>query len=378
MDMSAYMECLKNTALKNPIVEATTGLLSKLDSIPTVGLTPDALASLEKVKEDLQKQADESVNLVSGIKDSLPLLKASDAMSSKMKIMKGVTPSIEGGDLIKGITGTIGDLTTKAASFASDIGSQVDALAGAGAAAIESFVSDLSTAAATHMEETATAFSGVTDGISGAITDLKDYAFAKFSSMPQPPALTELMASILPDTCQAPKAEVVKSEEEIAREVVEKKYEEAIEPPTPTATDLFEKEVVPVATNTEDIPAPVVNGKTPQELKDSVYAQIDSLYDRRKALAIETTQLLVQTRNKKYELYPDYDEVKKQAFEGNLAAKNKYDKMLAEMERIPPFTTWVEKHAEYDKCEEEITRLQKLLKSWAMNNYESVPNGPPW
>ena len=330
------------------------------------------------MKDGLLEQANAAKDWVVSLKDSLPLLKASDDMSNKMKIMKGIMPSINGGSLITGITQGLDDLVNSATAFATDLKNTVsDAIAG-GVSAIEGAITGLADGAKEFATGLKSGLDSVTESIGGAISDLKDYAFAKFSALPQPPALSELMSKILPDVCEAPRPEVIKAEEDIAREVVEKKYEQALTPATPTSTDLFEAEPAETATNTEDVPAPVVNGKTPQEIKDSVYAQIDSIYDKRKALAIETTQLLVQTRNKKYELYPDYDEVKKQAFEGNLTAKNKYDKMLAEMERIPPFTTWVEKHAEYDACEEEITRLQKLLKTWAMNNYENVPNGPPW
>lgn len=378
MSISSYVDCLKNTALKNPIMQATNELLDKLGTIPLEGLSEAALTSFNAIKKSLLDQATASSGLLGNIKDSLPLLKAADGMSSKLKIMKGITPSVVGGDLIKGITGTIGDLSQMAIDFAGNVSNQVDGLVGGDISAIEGFVSDLTTSAGDFVAGLETGFTGITDGIGGAITDLKDYAFAKFASLPQPPALSELMASILPDVCVAPRAEVVKSEENIAREVVEKKYEQTLNPASPTSTDLFEADPVEPATNTEDIPAPVVNGRTPEELKASVYEQIDTLYDKKKRLTIETTELLVATRNKKYAMFPDYDQVKKDAYSGNLAAKNKYDKMLDEMERIPPFTTWVDKHAEYDECEAEIDRLQKLLKSWSMNNYANVPNGPPW
>ena len=378
MSISSYVDCLKNTALKNPIGAAISEALDKLNEISIIGLSESAIATLTVMKDSLLEQAKAAKDWVVSLKDSLPLLKASDEMSNKMKIMKGIMPSINGGSLITGITTGLESLATSATTFATDLKNTVSAAITGGISAIEGMVTGLADGVSAFATDLKGGLDSVTESIGGAISDLKDYAFAKFSALPQPPALSELMSKILPDVCEAPRPEVIKAEEDIAREVAEKKYEQALTPATPTPTDLFEAEPQETATNTEDIPAPVVNGKTPQEIKDSVYAQIDGIYDKRKALAIETTQLLVQTRNKKYELYPDYDEVKKQAYEGNLTAKNKYDKMLAEMERIPPFTTWVEKHAEYDACEEEITRLQKLLKTWAMNNYENVPNGPPW
>jgi hypothetical protein len=378
MDMLTYMNCLKNNSLKNPIEQATNELLVKLESIPLVGLSEEAITAFNETKANLLKQANDSAQMLSGVKDSLPLLKASDSMSSKMKIMKGIMPSVEGGDAIKGITGTIKDLSEKAANFSTSVSAQVDALAGAGSAAIQGFVSDLSASAAAHIEETAAGFSGVADSISGAVTDLKDYAFAKFSSLPQPPALSELMASILPDACEAPRPETIKTEENIAREVTEKKYEETINPATPTSTDLFEADAVPPATNTEDAPAPTINGMTVQQLKDSVYVQIDYCHDKRKELIPEINNLLFLTKNKRYEVYPDYDAVWSGLKSGDLAATNKFNKMAEHLRTIEPFVTWIQKEKLYSQYEMEIERLEKLLKSWALNNYENVPNGPPW
>lgn len=378
MSIPSYLECLKSAALKNPIVEATTDLLSKINAIPLEGLAPEVIASLEVTKQKMQEQADKSGEWLSGVKNNLPLMKASDVANAKLKIMQGITPSADGGDLVKGVSGTLDNIAQKSADFNALVSGQIQNLPVGDPVAIAGFISDLTTGAQQHLDDVDSNLSSVTDSIGTAISDLKDYAFAKFSAMPQPPALSELMSKILPDTCRAPRAEVIKAEEDIAREVVEKKYEQATSPASPTSTDLFEVEASPPATNTTDIPAPVVNGRTPQQLKDSVYEQIDSLYDKKRELSLKTTELLVETRNKKYQLYPDYDDVKKRAGEGDLSAINKYEGMLADMRRIPPFTTWVQKHAEYAECDQEINRLQKLLKEWSMNNYTNVPNGPPW
>lgn len=378
MSITSYVDCLKNTALKNPIAQAISEALDKLNEISLEGLSQAALDNLKAMKDGLLEQFDAAKEWVKGLKDSLPLLKAFDELSNKMKIMKGIMPSVNGGGLITGITSGLDSLATSAMTFATDLKNTVSAAITGGISAIEGMVSGLADGVKGFATDLKSGLDGVTESIGGAISDLKDYAFAKFSALPQPPALSELMSKILPDVCKAPSPAEIKTEEKVARTVAEKKYEEKINPATATPSDLFNKEAVPLATNTEDIPAPLINGKTPEQLKASVYVQLDETHDRSNALAKQTSELLIECKNKKYELYPDYDDIKKQAQTGNISARAKYERIISGLEKIPPFTTWAQKQNEYDACQEEIDRLQELLKDWALNNYENVPDGPPW
>ena len=214
MSIASYVDCLKNTALKNPIGAAISEALDKLNEISIIGLSESAIATLIAMKDSLLEQAKAAKDWVVSLKDSLPLLKASDELSNKMKIMKGITPSINGGSLITGITQGLDDLVNSATAFATDLKNTVsDAIAG-GVSAIEGAITGLADGA----KEFATSLKGgldsVTESIGGAISDLKDYAFAKFSALPQPPALSELMSKLLPDVCEAPRPEVIKAEEE--------------------------------------------------------------------------------------------------------------------------------------------------------------------
>lgn len=88
MSIASYVDCLKNTALKNPIAQAINEALDKLNEISIVGLTESAIATLTAMKGSLLEQAAAAKDWIVSLKDSLPLLKASDEMSNKMKIMK--------------------------------------------------------------------------------------------------------------------------------------------------------------------------------------------------------------------------------------------------------------------------------------------------
>jgi hypothetical protein len=378
MNMNAYMDCLKNTALKNPIAQSINEALDKLGEISIVGLTDTAIAALTAMKDNLLEQAAAAKDWVVGLKDSLPLLKASDLMSNKMKIMKGITPSINGGDLIKGITQGLDDIAENALAFATGLKNTVsDAISG-GISAIEGAIGGLTDSVTGFASDLKSGLDGVTESIGGAITDLKDYAFAKFSALPQPPSLSELMSKILPDVCQAPHPEEIKIEEDIAREVVDKKYDAAIEPSTPIPTDVFDAKPVETAKNEEDIPAPIVNNKTVDEIKDSVFEQLYSTFDRKTELRRELQELLLEADVVSRRLYPDYDATWAGLKAGDLASKNKFDKIAAHLRTIDPYVTMQIKSDELEKCDSEITRLHDLMLEWSLNNYENVPNGPPW
>ena len=214
--------------------------------------------------------------------------------------MQGIMPSAAGGDGVKSVSNVLESATQTATQFKDNIAQSIDNADVSDLDALEILTNDISDGVESHTSALAQNITAVSDTIKGAVSDLKDYAFAKFSAMPQPPALSELMSKILPDTCQAPRAEIINSEEKIANEVIEKKYEQAINPPSSTSTDLLDADAQEKATNAQDVPAPSINGKTPQQLKDSVYEQIDALYDKKKELRLRTTELLVETRNKKY------------------------------------------------------------------------------
>ena len=378
MSIASYVDCLKNTALKNPIAQAISEALDKLNEISLEGLSQAALDNLKAMKDGLLEQFDAAKEWVKGLKDSLPLLKASDELSNKMKIMKGVMPSVNGGSLITGITQGLDDLVTSATTFATDLKNTVsDAIAG-GVSAIEGAITGLADGA----KEFATGLKGgldsVTESIGGAISDLKDYAFAKFSALPQPPALSELMSKILPDVCQAPDPIEIKYEEEIAREVVQKKYEESITPSSHIAKEPIELAPVEPATNEEDIPAPIVNNMSVEEIKSKMYEQIQVSTNNANGMRLEMDSLMQRVYEILFTKYPDYDDIRKKADAGDLSAKRKKDAINADMERTPEQIELNRLERVQEDHYAEAERLKELLKSWAMNNYENVPNGPPW
>lgn len=92
MSISSYMDCLKNTALKNPIAQAINEALDKLGEISIAGLSESAIEALTAMKDSLLEQAAAAKDWIISLKDILPLLKANDEMSNKMKIMKGIHP----------------------------------------------------------------------------------------------------------------------------------------------------------------------------------------------------------------------------------------------------------------------------------------------
>lgn len=378
MSIASYVDCLKNTALKNPIAQAISEALDKLNEIPLEGLSQAALDNLKAMKDGLLEQFDAAKEWVKGLKDSLPLLKASDELSNKMKIMKGIMPSINGGSLITGITQGLDDLVNSATAFATDLKNTVsDAIAG-GVSAIEGAITGLADGAKEFATGLKSGLDSVTESIGGAISDLKDYAFAKFSALPQPPALSELMSKILPDVCQAPDPVEIKIEEEITREVVQKKYEETLTPSTHIPKEPIELAPVEPATNTEDIPAPTVNNMSVEEIKSKMYEQIQNATWKAQGLKLQIDRLIREVADVVFTKYPEYETVLSKSETGDLAAKRKRDAINAEMERLPQQIALNKAEAEQEAYYAEADRLTELLKSWALNNYENVPNGPPW
>lgn len=378
MSITSYVDCLKNTALKNPIAQAINEALDKLNEISIVGLTESAIATLTAMKDSLLEQAAAAKDWIVSLKDSLPLLKASDEMSNKMKIMKGILPSVNGGNLIKGITQGLDDLAQSALTFATDLKNTVsDAITG-GVSAIEGMVTGLAEGVSGFANDLKAGLDGVTESIGGAISDLKDYAFAKFSALPQPPALSELMSKILPDVCQAPDPVEIKIEEEVAREVVQKKYEEAITPSTHIPKEPIELAPVEPATNEEDIPAPIVNNMSVEEIKAKVYEQIQTHTWSAQALRLDINPLVQKIADTVFTKYPDYGEVVEKSMAGDLTATRKRNAINAEMEQLPDQLALNKLEEEQEGHYAEVERLKGLLKEWALNNYENVPNGPPW
>ena len=56
MSIQSYADCLKTTALKNPIASSAADILTKLNTIPVTNLTPEAREKLNLAKQKLQEQ----------------------------------------------------------------------------------------------------------------------------------------------------------------------------------------------------------------------------------------------------------------------------------------------------------------------------------
>lgn len=377
MDMLAYMECLKSHSIKNPVASAINSILDQLNSISLTGISDALQETFSQAKQFLLDQIDSVGAMMKKIKDGLPLLKASDSIFNKLKISQGIQPAADGGDGIKGLTANIKDIASKALAFAQGLTSKIGDVVSGVVTDIGGFIGDLSTSVAAVVSDIGTNISAGLTTISDTMSDLKDYAMAKFTSGVQLPSMSELMSNILPTECPAPSQAIVELDSKTAANVVKKKYEDAVAPRTPTTPKALSEQIKATpATNTVDVPAPVVNGKSVAELKQEFAAQMDQAKQKTLDAIKECDRLddlCMDYRDKKY---PDYWDRKQKSLEGNSEDINIFQNMKRDFCRSEEYLAYVKQKEIKEESAREYARLMDLWEKWQLQGFTNVPNGP--
>lgn len=377
MDMLAYINCMKSHSTKNPVAEAINSVLDQLNSISLTGISQALQDTFSQAKQFLLDQIDSVGAMMKKIKDGLPLLKASDSIFNKLKISQGIQPAADGGDGIKNLINNIGDMVSKATQFAVDMGNKIGNVISGVVTDMGSFISDLSSNVDTIVSAIGQNISNGLTTLSNTMSDLKDYAMAKFTSGIHLPSMSELMNKILPDECPAPSQAAIELDDKTASAVVKKKYEESITPSTLTTPKTLTEQInVEPATNTQDIPAPLVYGKTIPEFKSYFLHDLDAL--KVKIMNTLVSSKILDSEAMKYRdaKYPDYWDRSEKALLGNNDDIFIFERMKREFMASEPCVAWENKKDELAKLEAEERRLQKLWEKWQLEGFVNVPEGP--
>lgn len=377
MDMLAYINCMKSHSTKNPVAEAINSVLDQLNNISLTGISQALQDTFSQAKQFLLDQIDSVGEMMKKIKDGLPLLKASDSIFNKLKISQGIQPAADGGDGIKGLTANIKDIANKALAFAQGLTSKIGDVVSGVVTDVAGFIGDLASSVGTHIADIGTNISAGLTTISNTMSDLKDYAIAKFTSGTHLPSMSELMSNILPTECPAPSQAIVELDNKVASNVVKKKYEEKVAPRTPTTPKALSEQIKATpATNTTDVPAPVVNGKSVTELKQEFAGQMDQAKQKTLDAIKECDRLddlCMDYRDKKY---PDYWDRKQKSLEGNSDDINIFQNMKRDFCKSEEYLAYTKQKGVKDEAAREYARLMDLWEKWQLQGFTNVPNGP--
>lgn len=196
MDLNALTNSLKSgMAIANPIASLTGSLGTAVNSL-TSSPVP-AIASFATSLQSTISSATSAVTSITGsIMTKLPMMKAADGLQNKLNATQGVlpTPGV-GGASFNNAFAPLTDAQTHLGNIQTTLSPSVLASLQAGDTTHLTSCTDAVSTASTGISTSA---SNSTAGIADSISTLKSYSFAKFTSMPQPAHVQNVVNGILP------------------------------------------------------------------------------------------------------------------------------------------------------------------------------------
>ena len=365
------------TALLNPAVAAATALTTTLNGINKALLSADELLSLSRITDAVKAQAEAAAKSIADLSFKLPLMKAADAMADKAKIMKGISPALNGGAGIKSLANSITGAATQMQALSTSVSASLAQVTAGGAATLSSALAAATASVDEHVAAATAAAEQAAGVMKESMAGLKSMAFAKFCAAPQPAHIRDLLNKVMPPE-SVPSVECMRLDESTAAATIKKRYDVSYVPSAPTSASL-EAPVKPApVTATTDTPAPTVNGKSIEAFKDEFtyfYGAKIIVRDAAKTAYETGTEAAGAYRDSQW---PTYFAIKEKALAGDEAAKIQYS---ANKEAYVRSKAYLDGAALLDKWnvqKVEVQRLADIWTSWVMHDFTNVTPGPTW